>query len=160
MPQDLDALTAGLYPPTPDGGLDAPALATATAEAALVQTPPADRSDRLDRRIDSFALRRLLRRKLDAPAVLRCLGVSLCMIAWMLLLLGLAHFVVAALHNRNGELGLGLDATLLGGEVCLLSFALATAGVPLWVRAERRLRLKTGLAVYREATSEEATEGV
>ena len=50
--------------------------------------------------------------------------------------------VVAAVRNREGELGLGLDATIQGAQACLASLGLGAIGVPLWVFAELRLRRK------------------
>lgn len=72
------------------------------------------------------------------------------MLSWIILLLGLAHLVVAAMHNGDGELGRGLDSTWTGAKVCGLSAALALIGVPLWVAAER------GLRQHQSASSESA----
>ena len=62
------------------------------------------------------------------------------MVAWMTLLIGLAHLFVAAVHNRDGELGLGLESTLIGARACLISFGFAVFGVPMWVVSERNIR--------------------
>ncbi len=62
------------------------------------------------------------------------------MAAWMVLLIGLAHLFVAAVHNRDGELGKGLENTLVGAQACLISVVFAGLGVPTWVVTERRIR--------------------
>jgi hypothetical protein len=55
-------------------------------------------------------------------------------------LVGLAHLILAAVHNQQGELGLGLDSTVSGAKYCLAGFVLAAAGLPQWVISARRLR--------------------
>ncbi len=59
--------------------------------------------------------------------------------AWLVFLWGFSYLILAAVHNQQGELGLGLDATLFGAKSCLGSFLLAAIGVPQWVMAQRRL---------------------
>src|SRR4051812_47079494 len=68
-------------------------------------------------RVVSFAARNELR----SPPVLpwlrilqKCAGITLVSAAWLVFLWGLANLVLAALHNQQGELGLGLSATLSG----------------------------------------------
>lgn len=75
-----------------------------------------------------------------ATAAQRWLGIGLTLCAWLLLLLGLAHLVMATLHNRDEELGLGIDATARGAWLCLGSLMFAACGISLWLLAERRLR--------------------
>jgi len=58
---------------------------------------------------------------------------------WLVFLWGLANLAIAAVHNQQGELGLGLDATLRGAKSCLGGFLLAAIGVPQWVMAQRKL---------------------
>jgi hypothetical protein len=134
MPSDLDTMPVPLYH-SGNGALDVACMA-ASAEAALVAPPPAGG-------VDAFAVRSGLR----TPAVFaspltlqRCAGIAVSMMAWIVMLAGLAHLCVAALRNREGELGLGLDATIHGAQACLLSLALGALGVPLWALAELRLR--------------------
>jgi hypothetical protein len=59
--------------------------------------------------------------------------------AWLVFLWGIASLVLAAVHNQQGELGLGWAATMSGGKSCLASFLLAAAGVPQWVMANKKL---------------------
>ncbi len=61
--------------------------------------------------------------------------------AWLAFLWGLAQLILAAVHNQQGELGLGIDSTLNGAKSCLASFVMAAAGVPQWVMANRKLTL-------------------
>jgi hypothetical protein len=70
----------------------------------------------------------------------KCAGVMLVGSAWVIFLWGLANLILAAVHNQQGELGLGIDATLMGAKACLGAFLLAAIGVPQWVMAQRRLR--------------------
>lgn len=90
---------------------------------------------------DHFPGRRL-GRSARLHAAQRWAGIGLATSAWMLLLLGLAYLVMATLHNRDEELGLGIDATARGAWVCLASLVLAVVGIPLWIRAERLLRAR------------------
>lgn len=60
--------------------------------------------------------------------------------AWLIFLWGLANLILAALHNQHGELGLGMDATLMGAKSCLGAIILAAIGVPQWVMSQRKLR--------------------
>jgi hypothetical protein len=55
-------------------------------------------------------------------------------------LVGLAHLVLAAVHNQQGELGMGLDSTVNGTKYCLAGFVLAAAGLPQWVISARKLQ--------------------
>lgn len=94
-------------------------------------------------RAEPFAVRSDLRGPagLTWLAVLqKCAGAILVGSAWLIFLWGLANLVLAALHNAQGELGIGLDATLMGAKACLGAFLLAAIGVPQWVMAQRKLR--------------------
>jgi hypothetical protein len=98
----------------------------------------------------SFAARNELRSPPVLPwlAILqKCVGVALVGGAWLAFLLGLSHMILAALHNQQGELGLGLDSTLIGAKICLGGFLLAAVGVPQWVMANRKLQPAYSLAV-------------
>jgi hypothetical protein len=134
MPSDLDTMPIPLYH-SGNGALDVTCMA-ASAEAALVAPPPVGG-------VDGFAVRTGLRTPaiFASPLTLqRCAGIAISMMAWVVMLAGLAHLFVAALRNREGELGLGLDATIHGAQACMLSLALGAIGVPLWAIAELRLR--------------------
>ncbi len=95
-----------------------------------------------DHRVDNFAVRSNLRTP-PAPRFFlllqKCLGIALSTTAWLIFLAGLAHLIIAAVHNQQGELGLGVDSTLTGAKYCLASFLLAAAGLPQWVMSARRL---------------------
>lgn len=111
-----------------------------TSESFL--TSPALSPSLRDHSAEGFAAQSGLRtqNRLPYPAILqKCLGIAFSCTAWILFLAGLAHFVIAALHNQAGELGLGLDSTVGGAKYCLASFALAGIGLPQWVRGNRRL---------------------
>lgn len=69
----------------------------------------------------------------------RWLGITLTAVAWLVFLWGMAHLVIAAVHNAGGELGAGIDATLRGAKCCLGAFLLALAGVPQWLVSQRKL---------------------
>ncbi len=95
-----------------------------------------------DHRVDNFALRSNLRTPPAFRSLLvlqKCLGIALATTAWLIFLAGLAHLIIAAVHNQQGELGLGLDSTMTGAKYCLASFLLAAAGLPQWVMSARRL---------------------
>ena len=68
----------------------------------------------------------------------KCAGVMLTAGAWVVFLGGLAHLILAAVHNQRGELGVGLSSTLSGAKYCLAGFLLAGIGVPQWLMADRR----------------------
>lgn len=68
----------------------------------------------------------------------RTLALSLGFCAWLLLLLGLAHLVMAVMHDRAEELGLSMDALRKGFWACLGGVALAAVALPLWLRAAPR----------------------
>ena len=96
-----------------------------------------------DHSVDTFAARSNLRTPPAAPALLvlqKCIGMTLATIAWVVFLVGLAHLVLAAVHNQQGELGLGVDSTVTGAKYCLASFLLAGMGLPQWVISSRRLQ--------------------
>lgn len=68
----------------------------------------------------------------------KCAGMALTAAAWVVFLGGLAHLILAAVHNQRGELGIGLNSTMSGAKYCLAGFLLAGIGVPQWLMAERR----------------------
>lgn len=68
----------------------------------------------------------------------RCTGMVLVSAGWLAFLWGLANLILAALHNQQGELGLGMDSTVLGAKSCLASFLLCGVGVPQWVIGQRK----------------------
>lgn len=123
MTRELDTLSSPLTYPLGD------------ARDFLEALSPALRRHRLR----YYAPRNLLRTP-QALVLCRWVGVALAMTAWIVLLLGLAHLFLAAVRNYEGELGLGLDQTLTGARACGLSALLGAVGVPLWVRAEGRIR--------------------
>ena len=95
-----------------------------------------------DRSVDNFALRSNLRTPPAFRTLLvlqKCLGIALTTTAWLILLAGMAHLILAAVHNQQGELGLGLDSTVMGAKYCTASFVLGAAGLPQWVMSARRL---------------------
>ena len=52
---------------------------------------------------------------------------------------GMAHLVIAAVHNGGGELGQSIDATVRGAKCCLGAFLLALVGLPQWLVSQRKL---------------------
>lgn len=134
MPYEVSQLPVAIFH-SATGAMETPYL-VATRDVAVFAPPP-------DRRVVDFAVRTPLRTGIPERTLRvlqRCAGIVLTMIAWIVFLGGLAHFVIAALHNREGELGKGLDATILGAYACAASVILAGIGVPNWVFAERKLR--------------------
>ena len=96
-----------------------------------------------DHSVDNFAARSNLRTPRVGSALhllQKCLGITLSIFAWLVLLAGLAHLILAAVHNQQGELGLGMDSTVNGAKYCLASFILAAVGLPQWVKSSRKLR--------------------
>lgn len=69
----------------------------------------------------------------------KMLGVTVTSMAWLVFLWGMAHLVIAAAHNTQGELGAGIDATVRGGKCCLGAFLLSLIGVPQWLFGQRKL---------------------
>lgn len=119
-------------------------IPTAALESSFL--PSAALSPALrDPRIEPFAARNSLRSPRTSSALLvlqKCLGITLAMSAWLVFLVGLAHLVLAAVHNQQGELGMGLDSTVRGTKYCLAGFALAAAGLPQWVIGARKLHTR------------------
>ena len=72
-----------------------------------------------------------------AVALPELVTLALTATAWLIFLYGLAQLILAAVHNQQGELGLGLESTLTGAKSCLASFLLAGIGLPQWVMASR-----------------------
>ena len=92
--------------------------------------------------VEPFAVRNELRRdplRPLGPILQKCAGIALTGLAWLVFLWGMAHLVIAALHNSAGELGVGIDATVNGAKCCLAAFVLAAAGVPQWMFGQRKL---------------------
>lgn len=92
-------------------------------------------------RVGSYAVHSGLRTSGAGSPLLtlqKCAGMTLTAGAWLLFLGGIAHLILAALHNQRGELGVGLGSALSGAKYCLASFVLAAAGIPQWLTAERR----------------------
>lgn len=92
-------------------------------------------------RVGSYAVHSGLRTSGAGTPLLtlqKCAGMTLTAGAWLLFLGGIAHLVLAALHNQRGELGVGLGSAMSGAKYCLASFVLAAAGIPQWLTAERR----------------------
>jgi len=69
----------------------------------------------------------------------RWLGITLTAMAWLVFLWGMAHLVIAAVHNAGGELGQSIDATVRGAKCCLGAFLLALVGLPQWLVSQRKL---------------------
>lgn len=69
----------------------------------------------------------------------KMLGMTLSTMAWLVFLWGMAHLVIAAVHNAQGELGVGIDATVRGSKCCLGAFLLALIGVPQWLFGQRKI---------------------
>jgi hypothetical protein len=115
---------------------------TAGLEPALL--PSAALSPALrDPRVKDFAARSNLRTPPVSPALLqlqKCVGMALAAAAWLVFLVGLAHLLLAAVHNQQGELGLGLDSTISGAKYCVASFLIAAVGLPQWVMSARKLQ--------------------
>lgn len=89
-----------------------------------------------------FALRNDLRTTpfdSQLASVQKMLGMALTTVAWLVFLWGMAHLVIAAVHNAQGELGFGIDTTVRGGKCCLGAFLLALIGVPQWLSGQRKL---------------------
>ena len=96
-----------------------------------------------DHSVDNFAARSNLRTPPVGTVLFtlqKCLGITLSVAAWLVFLAGLAHLILAAVHNQQGELGLGMDSTVAGAKYCLASFVLGGVGLPQWVIGARRLR--------------------
>jgi hypothetical protein len=72
-------------------------------------------------------------------ALQKGLGMAVTAMAWLVFLWGMAHLVIAAVHNTQGELGAGIDATVRGGKCCLGAFLLSLIGVPQWLVGQRKL---------------------
>ena len=89
-----------------------------------------------------FAVRNNLRTPPLNSALLglqRWLGITLTAMAWLVFLWGMAHLVIAAVHNAGGELGQSIDATVRGAKCCLGAFLLALVGLPQWLVSQRKL---------------------
>ena len=89
-----------------------------------------------------FAVRNELRSAPFDPSLAtlqKMLGMALSAMAWLVFLWGMAHLVIAAVHNAQGELGAGIDASVRGGKCCLGALLLALVGVPQWLVAQRKL---------------------
>src|SRR5262245_50567296 len=72
------------------------------------------------------------------PYLRKGAGIALTATAWLIFLYGMASLILAALHNQQGELGLGLESTLTGAKSCFGAFILAAIGLPQWVTKQRQ----------------------
>ena len=130
--------------PIRNAGLDTSLVPSGLTSGLPPALSPAGLSPALrNRSVDNFAARSNLRTPPVHSALLilqKCLGIALSTVAWLVFLAGLAHLIIAAVHNQQGELGLGLDSTVMGAKYCLASFVLAAVGLPQWVICARRLR--------------------
>ncbi len=89
-----------------------------------------------------FAVRNNLRTPPLDPTLVslqRWLGITFLAMAWLVFLWGMAHLVIAAVHNGEGELGASIDATVRGSKCCLGAFLLTLVGLPQWLVAQRKL---------------------
>lgn len=130
--------------PIRNAGLDTSLVPSGLTSGLPPALSPAGLSPVLrDHSVDNFAARSNLRTPPVNSALLilqKCLGIVLSTVAWLVFLAGLAHLIIAAVHNQQGELGLGLDSTVMGAKYCLASFVLGAVGLPQWVICARRLR--------------------
>ena len=130
--------------PLRSAGLESSLLPTGLSSGLPSALSPAGVSPALrDRSVDNFAARSNLRTPPIGTALFtlqKCSGIVLSVVAWLIFLAGLAHLILAAVHNQQGELGLGLDSTVAGAKYCLASFVLGGVGLPQWVIGARRLQ--------------------
>lgn len=113
-------------------------LPAVPVSGSAAEVPPILRGES----VTPFAVRNELRSSPSSAwlAILqKCAGMLLVSAGWLVFLWGLANLAIAAVHNQQGELGLGLDATLRGAKSCLGGFLLAAIGLPQWVMAQRKL---------------------
>lgn len=94
------------------------------------------------RRVADFAARISLRdisAKYRGGVLHQCSGVLLSVVAWVLLMLGLAQFFLAAVQQQAEQLGASLDLTAQGQSYCLAGLLLLAVSVPQWFWGKRRV---------------------
>ena len=72
--------------------------------------------------------------------VQRAFGVALTMVAWLIVLAGLAFIGIAITRKYHGELGQSADMTMVAAQLFGTASILAGIGLPNWVSAERVFR--------------------
>ncbi|HMU40551.1 MAG TPA: hypothetical protein PKE31_16195 [Pseudomonadota bacterium] len=83
---------------------------------------------------------------LRAVSVGYCVGqlqkgaaVLVSLVAWVLFLVGLAHFLIAAMQQQTEQLGASLLSTARGTNYGLAALLLLFVALPQWVMGQRRL---------------------
>ena len=66
-------------------------------------------------------------------------GIFISAVAWIVFLIGLAYFLLAAMQQQAEELAPSLYSTERGISYCLSAILLLAVAVPQWVMGERRL---------------------
>lgn len=61
------------------------------------------------------------------------------LVAWVLFLVGLAHFLIAAMQQQTEQLGASLLSTARGTNYGLAALLLLFVALPQWVMGQRRL---------------------
>lgn len=93
-------------------------------------------------RVDTFAVRndiRALSISYRSGTLQKYSGVLISAVAWVVFLIGIAYFLLAAMQQQAEELSAGLDSTGQGIRYCLSAMILLAVAVPQWVMGERRL---------------------
>lgn len=93
-------------------------------------------------RITDFAVRndvRALSLGYRSGTLQKYSGIFISAVAWVVFLMGMAHFLLAAMQQQAEELGAGIDSTERGISYCLSAIILLAVAVPQWVMGERRL---------------------
>ncbi len=93
-------------------------------------------------RVNSFAVRsdiRALSIGYRSGTLQKYSGIFISAVAWVVFLIGLAYFLLAAMQQQAEELSAGLDSTERGISYCLSAIILLAVAVPQWVMGERRL---------------------
>ncbi len=66
-------------------------------------------------------------------------GIFISAVAWIVFLIGIAYFLLAAMQQQAEQLGTSLDSTARGISYCISALLLLAVAVPQWVMGERRL---------------------
>jgi len=93
-------------------------------------------------RVTDFAVRsdiRTLSLTYRSGTLQKYSGIFISAVAWVVFLMGMAHFLLAAMQQQAEELGAGIDSTERGISYCLSAIMLLAVAVPQWVMGERRL---------------------
>ena len=93
-------------------------------------------------RVTSFAVRndiRAISLGYRSGTLQKYSGIFISAVAWIVFLIGLAYFLLAAMQQQAEQLGPGLDSTERGISYCLSAILLLAVAVPQWVMGERRL---------------------